>query len=71
MIKDLRKHKNDVFVLHELMTTKKLDGIPKSISNDVMTFIDAMKLEQIDAKRLQLSQSIEEIIESLNTIYGE
>ncbi len=36
-----------------------------------MTFIDAMKLEQIDAKRLQLSQSIEEIIESLNTIYGE
>lgn len=68
--KDIRKHKNDVFILHELMTVKKLEGIPKSISDDIASFTKAMRKEIVDRKHLKLTFEKDEVLDNLNIIYG-
>lgn len=70
--RDIRKHKNDVFRLSELLTPgmESIQDMPDSIKSDMKEFLDAMVSEEIDVSQLGIQdRSKEEIIEELRGIY--
>ncbi len=70
--KDIRKHKNDVFRLAELLNRnqEKPLAIPREVFSDMREFADRMKNESVDLKQLGvLSRSKEEILDELLNLY--
>lgn len=71
--KNIRKHKNDVFRLTELLDSdpKPLPGISETIRKDMKEFIEHMQSETVDLKQLGiLNESKESILNGLSIIYG-
>lgn len=71
--KNIRKHKNDVFRLTELLdqNQESLPYLPDTVRNDMRTFIERMSLEDVDLKQLQIhDKTKEEILNELRSIYG-
>ena len=71
--KNIRKHKNDVFRLTELLDSdpKPLPGISETIRKDMKEFIERMQSETVDLKHLGiLNESKESILNGLSIIYG-
>lgn len=70
--KNIRKHKNDVFRLTELLDQNKETSIhvPDAILTDMMAFIKGMGSEEVDLKQLGiLGKTKEAILEELHSLY--
>ncbi len=70
--KNIRKHKNDVFRLTELLDQGRGEAlhIPAAVLSDIREFTKQMKTEAVDLKQLGiLGQTKEEILDELNTLY--
>ena len=69
--KNIRKHKNDVFRLSILLTSDIRVMLSAAIRSDLEKFFSAMEAETIDLKAFGIrSQSQQEILQKLKTIYG-
>ena len=71
--RNIRKHKNDVFRLTELLDRNMgfLSYIPDTIRADMREFTECMRLENVDLKQIGiLEKSKEAILEELSAIYG-
>jgi hypothetical protein len=70
--KDIRKHKNDVIRLYQLLTPHSQIELSSSLKNDMSTFLKAINADQsIDCKNLGLKNTTpQKIIETLSLIYG-
>lgn len=70
--RNIRKHKNDVFRLIELIdpNTDSISYIPDTIKADMREFVERMSLERVDLKQIGIPEkSKEAILEELNAIY--
>ena len=71
--RDLRKHKNDVFRLTELLEQgmEPLPYLPDTIKADMKEFTKRMLSEEVDLKQIGIREkSKETILEELKAIYG-
>ena len=70
--KDIKKHKNDVFRLYQIIDPEQSIGLPGSIKEDLRQFFDEAESDQgVDLKNLGLrSRSLDEILKDLRSIYG-
>lgn len=68
--RNIRKHKNDIFRLSNLMSADERISVPKSILEDIMFFIDAMKNEDIDLKQIGIANRDKgNILDAFKRIY--
>jgi hypothetical protein len=68
--KNIRKHKNDVFRLTDLLNPEIRISAPETVINDVHEFIERMKEETVDLKQLGIvGRQKEDILDELNEIY--
>lgn len=70
--KNIRKHKNDVFRLTELLDQSQeyLENVPLTVRDDMRTFIERVTLEDVDLKQLGiLGKTKESILDQLKGIY--
>ena len=70
--KDLRKHKNDVFRLYQILVPDVGIDAPDSIKKDMQRFLQAMAEDTaIDLKALGLGRTtVEAVLDDLRGIYG-
>lgn len=70
--KNIRKHKNDVFRLTELLNQDQapLDFLPDAVRNDMNLFFDKIESENVDLKQLGIhGKTKDELIDQLRVIY--
>lgn len=67
--KDIRKHKNDIFRLSQVLTPESSVRVSKSIANDQQIFLNQIKQDPPDLKNLGLKSSLEDILNRLKNIY--
>jgi hypothetical protein len=68
--KNIRKHKNDVFRLTDLLNPEMRIAAPAAVINDVHEFIERMKEETVDLKQLGIvGRQKEDILNELSEIY--
>ena len=70
--RNIRKHKNDVFRLTELLdeSQKPLSTVPKTVRKDMQVFLERMTEEEIDLKQLNIrGKTKETILKQLQAIY--
>jgi hypothetical protein len=70
--KDLRKHKNDVIRLYQLLSVQKRVVLSEIIKKDMRKFIECMKKgETIDLKNLGLKNThLDEVLSNLDLIFS-
>ena len=69
--KNIRKHKNDIFRLAQLITLDTHKEMTKDIENDMNKFLLCMKNEEVDMKSLGIKgMSKDMIIQVLKRCYG-
>lgn len=69
--KDIKKHKNDVFRLYQILTLDLNIELPKLIENDMKLFLKNVLEEPPDLKNLGIrNATLEEIIGNLSRIYN-
>ena len=71
--KNIRKHKNDVFRLTELLDQNQegLSFLPDTVRNDMREFVERMTFEDVDLKQLKITEKTKEVIlKQLMDIYG-
>lgn len=67
--KNIRKHKNDIFRLSELITAETLIEVPSSIFQDIEDFIEQMASEDLDSKSLGLRRGKTEMLQRIRDAY--
>jgi len=68
--KSIRKHKNDVFRLSELLTPELTVVVPDVIYADINEFFSAIKLEDVDLKALGLKNANQdEVAEKIMRVF--
>ena len=60
--KSIRKHKNDVFRLYQILSPEFDTEIPESIKRDLREFLSCMEMEEIDFKSLGLGRTDRESV---------
>lgn len=69
--KDIKKHKNDVFRLYQIIEPDLIITIPEVIKEDLKQFFERIVLEKNDLKALGLgTTTVEKVIMDLKRIYG-
>lgn len=71
--KDIRKHRNDIFRLYQLLSAKTRIELPDVIKADMNSFIEKIKDEEgaIDLKSFGLRDTkLDDVLGDLRTIYG-
>lgn len=71
--KNIRKHKNDVFRLTELLDRIQETPmyVPDTVLSDMRTFTERMETEDVDLKQLGIrDKSKKEILDELRALYG-
>ena len=69
--KAIKKHKNDVFRLYQIIDPTFEGEVPESIKDDLRKFIDRVRDEKIDLKALGLGGvDLKAVMEDLVRIYG-
>lgn len=71
--KNIRKHKNDVFRLTELLDQDQqaLSFMPDTVKNDMLEFIERMASEDVDLKQIGIRNKTKQmILEQLRAVYG-
>ena len=67
----IKKHKNDVFRIYQIIEPDFKITIPDSIKDDLRFFIKSMQTESINLKSLGLVQAdLNELLDELGSIYG-
>ena len=70
--KNIRKHKNDVFRLTELLEPTARIAAPQSVYADMQEFVRRMENESVDVKQLGLAgRTKEEILNEIKDMYLE
>lgn len=68
--KNIRKHKNDVFRLTELIDSSIPIPAPASVRDDIHIFVSRMAGEEVDLKQLDIvGRSKEQILQELEDMY--
>lgn len=68
--KKIKKHKNDIFRLYQVIDPSFQKDIPEEVSKDMSAFLDAMESEDVDLKNLGVKGGNKEsIIEELRRMY--
>ncbi len=69
--KAIKKHKNDVFRMYQIIDPTFAGDVPESIKDDLRKFIDLMRKEEIDFKALGLGETdLNSVLKELTRIYG-
>lgn len=70
--KDIRKHKNDVIRLYQLLTPTQRIPLPQSIKQDMQSFLDHIQIDKsIDIKNLGIKNiKIGDLLSNLRNIYA-
>lgn len=70
--RDIRKHKNDILRLYQLLTPLDRITAPSSIKQDMHQFLEHIKNDkEIDLKQLGLKNTnLKEIVDNLQLVYG-
>lgn len=69
--KDIRKHKNDVFRLYQILSPESRLSIPELVATDMQRFLEKIVLETVDFKSLGLRNTEQRVVEeNLYKIYG-
>jgi len=69
--KDIKKHKNDVFRLYQILTLDLNIELPQSIANDMRLFLEKVLEDPPDLKTLGIrNATLTEVISNLSTIYN-
>ena len=71
--RNIRKHKNDVFRLTDLLdqNQESMENIPVTVRNDMRRFLERIKGEDVDLKQLGIrGKNKESILTQLIRIYG-
>ncbi len=69
--KDIKKHKNDVFRLFQILSPESSMQLPESIANDLREFLELMIENPPDIKSFGIkTSSAEEIISTIKDIYS-
>lgn len=68
--KNIKKHKNDVFRLTELIDPTVKIATPSGVYEDMQKFVDRMKNETVDVKQLGLvGRTKEQILQEVKELY--
>ena len=68
--KNIKKHKNDVFRLTELIDSSDKINVSKSVFDDIQEFVKCMLPENVDVKQLGLvERNKEQILEEIRGMY--
>ena len=67
--KNIKKHKNDVFRLSQLLTPNSTLSASAAIKTDLENFFDAMKTESVDLKALGIRGTTEETVSKIMKVY--
>lgn len=67
--KDIKKHKNDIFRLSELLSKNITIDTPEEVKQDMVDFIESMKNEEVNLKQLNVVSTKEEILQQLKDVY--
>lgn len=68
--RDIKKHKNDVFRLTELIDSSIVITAPESVRKDMHVFISRMANEEVDLKQLGVAgRNKDQILQELKNIY--
>lgn len=70
--RNIKKHKNDIFRLFQILDPEPITDVPQAIKEDLEKFITAMDSEQVDLKALGFGPRAnkEDILSNLRSIYG-
>ena len=69
--KNIKKHKNDVFRLTELIDPTVKIATPSGVYEDMQKFVDRMKNETVDVKQLGLvGRTKEQILQEIGELYA-
>ena len=69
--KDIRKHRNDVFRLAQLLPEDARVSLPKPVRQDLRVFVDLAHADQaLDPKAFDVPFSRDEAADLLRTVYG-
>ena len=68
--KDIKKHKNDVFRMYNLLTLETRVTLPKNISDDMKVFIENMRIDTPDLKNIEVNNTLEFVLNNIKLIYN-
>ena len=68
--KDIRKHRNDVFRLTQLLNPSEQIETPASVLKDISRFVESSANEDFNLKQLGVRMTRDELFERLCLAYG-
>ena len=66
---DIKKHKNDVFRLMNIINPDEVVNTPETVKEDVRQFIARMQEERINMKNIGLDMELDEALNTLGNMY--
>ena len=69
--RDLRKHRQDVFRLFQLISEESRIAAPAAVHADILAFIQRMRDTEVDLKSIGISRDKNSILDILSRIYTE
>lgn len=67
---DIKKHKNDVFRLMNIINPDGTVSVPEVVKADIREFVTRMPQERINLKNLELDMELEDALQVLKDVYG-
>lgn len=67
---DIKKHKNDVFRLMNIINPDKVIEIPKTVRKDIREFISRMPKERINMKNIGLDMELDAALRLLEKVFN-
>ena len=69
--KEIRKHRNDVFRLAQLLPRNARVALPESVQRDLRAFVDQAHVDQtLDPRAFEVPFTRDEVADHLRTVYG-
>lgn len=66
---DIKKHKNDVFRLMNIIKPDEAVTTPETVKDDIGQFIERMPEERINMKNIGLDMELEDALQVLKKVY--
>lgn len=67
--KDIKKHKNDVYRLSQLLSRTPLEHVPNQIALDIRKFIVGIEDDSIKLKDIGVTSTVKDICDLLLLVY--
>jgi hypothetical protein len=68
---DIKKHKNDVFRLMNIINPEEIVNTPETVKEDVRQFIARMPEERINMKNIGLDMELDEALQLLEKVFNK